>query len=195
MNQPPAADVLVLLGTDHHRFDRLVRWVEGWLSPREGEAPTVLVQHGFTQPPDPDVARASYAPFLDHREIGRNLDRVAAVVCHGGPGTIHDCRRAGLVPVVVPRSSAHGEHVDDHQIRYTRRLHREGLVRTVDDEQQFRSELLAALERPRAVLTEIDRATVENTVATFRELVATAMQDADAERSRPRIRDWRRLRG
>jgi UDP-N-acetylglucosamine transferase subunit ALG13 len=37
------------------------------------------------------------------------------VVTHAGVGTVIGLIESGIFPVVVPRRSAHGEHVDDHQ--------------------------------------------------------------------------------
>jgi UDP-N-acetylglucosamine transferase subunit ALG13 len=50
----------------------------------------------------------------------------AAVVCHGGPGTILGARHMGAVPIVVPRQHRLGEHVDDHQVAFSRRLAADG---------------------------------------------------------------------
>lgn len=178
MSDPSSTSVLVLLGTDHHPFDRLLGWVEDWLASHGPDAPSVLVQHGFSSAPDSSAARARYTPFLDHHEITDRLSRACAAVCHGGPGTIAECRRAGLVPVVVPRSAAHGEHVDNHQVRYVGRLDSDALVHAVSEEGEFRIELEAALGRPRATLTEIDESTVGATVSRFGDLVAAALNDA-----------------
>ena len=44
------------------------------------------------------------------------------VITHGGPATIALARSAGRLPIVVPRLRRYGEHVDDHQLWYARRL-------------------------------------------------------------------------
>jgi UDP-N-acetylglucosamine transferase subunit ALG13 len=50
------------------------------------------------------------------------MAEAAVVVCHGGPGTILGARHLGAVPIVVPRQHRLGEHVDDHQVAFARRL-------------------------------------------------------------------------
>lgn len=50
------------------------------------------------------------------------LAEADAVVCHAGSGTLRDALAAGHRPIVVPRLSRHGEHVDDHQLELTRAL-------------------------------------------------------------------------
>ena len=41
---------------------------------------------------------------------------------HAGVGSILTCLRLGRTPLVVPRQSRFGEHVDDHQVELTRAL-------------------------------------------------------------------------
>ena len=72
----------------------------------------------------------------------------AAVVCHGGPGTIMLAVHEGRRPVVVPRTRSLGEHVDDHQVAFARRIASEGAIRLAETEEQFSSLLDEALERP-----------------------------------------------
>jgi UDP:flavonoid glycosyltransferase YjiC (YdhE family) len=76
------------------------------------------------------------------------MSNAAAVVCHGGPATIMDCRRAGVKPVVVPRRRALGEHVDDHQVLFARRAARAGDVDLVESEERLRAILDVALSEP-----------------------------------------------
>ena len=66
-----------------------------------------------------------------------------AVVCHGGPGTIIDARRAGVEPIVVARDPALGEHVDGHQQRFAAWMAARGQLSPAHD----RQELHAALDR------------------------------------------------
>lgn len=129
--------VLAVVGTDVHRFDRLLRWLADWHAGRP-DRPRLRVQHGHSHPPDlPDAV-----PFLDHAGLQRAMADATLVVSHGGPATITEARRHGRLPIVVPRDPAHGEHVDDHQQRFARRLADAGLVRLCED----RADLCAALD-------------------------------------------------
>jgi len=60
-----------------------------------------------------------------------------------GPGAVMECRRAGRIPVVVPRHRSSGEAVDDHQSAFARHLSRQGLAVTAVDEPRLRSWLAA----------------------------------------------------
>ncbi len=46
----PVFTVLVVVGTDHHRFDRLVDWLDDWAE-RQTEPTRVVFQHGSARPP------------------------------------------------------------------------------------------------------------------------------------------------
>ena len=119
--------VLVMLGTDIHRFDRLVGWADSWAA-RHPDV-RVVVQHGYSEAPRVADAQAFF-PIAELRELAASAN---AVVCHGGPGTVADARLGAHVPVVVPRDPQLGEHVDDHQQRYARWATDKGIVRAVSD--------------------------------------------------------------
>jgi len=144
----PAADrglVLVVVGTDVHPFDRLMRWVDDCTATSD-RGVGWLVQSGTSAPP----ANVPASAYLSHGELEEAMGAATTVVCHGGPGAIADARSAGHVPVVVPRVAAFGEHVDDHQVRFARRLAGAGHIRLAEDEERFRvclGEALAAPER------------------------------------------------
>jgi UDP-N-acetylglucosamine transferase subunit ALG13 len=116
--------VAVLLGTDHHRFDRLVRWTEQLAAAGEIDW---FVQHGATpmRPHHPWMEGRSILGAADLEDLLRRAD---AVVTHGGPGLIMEARTHGHLPVVVARDPVRGEHVDDHQQRFVRRISGSGSV-------------------------------------------------------------------
>jgi UDP-N-acetylglucosamine transferase subunit ALG13 len=114
--------LLVTVGTDHHPFDRLVRWADTWLAGHPGEL-RCLMQTGTSAPPS---GPAQWQEYLEFDALQAAMGEAAAVVCHGGPGTILGARHLGAVPIVVPRQHGLGEHVDDHQVAFSRRLAAEG---------------------------------------------------------------------
>ncbi|MFB9313980.1 glycosyltransferase [Nocardioides plantarum] len=117
----PSPLVAVLVGTDHHPFDRLVDWVATLAA---AGSTRWFVQHGTTALP----AGVDGAPILSPDALQDLLVRADAVVCHGGPGLIMEARSLGHRPIVVARDPARGEHVDDHQQRFLAFLGPRGLV-------------------------------------------------------------------
>lgn len=156
--------VFVSVGTDHHPFDRLVQWVDAWLP----EGVKCVVQHGTSAPP----LHAEGVAYLDHGALNSLLDEAAVVICHGGPTTITESRRHGRRPIVVPRSPALGEHVDDHQQRFCARMEAKGLISMAADEDAFRSLLDHALDAPDDFTVPAYGGDVAESVARFGDLVA-----------------------
>jgi UDP-N-acetylglucosamine transferase subunit ALG13 len=124
--------VVAMLGTDHHPFSRLVDWIDD-VALQVGRDVRFVVQHGASRAP----LIAEGRDFLPHDEIEELLAEADAVVCHGGPGTIMDARKAGHVPVCVPRNPDLGEHVDRHQQRFADLVHRAGVVTHVRTRAEF----------------------------------------------------------
>ncbi|WP_166136702.1 glycosyltransferase [Nocardioides ochotonae] len=179
------ATVLALVGTDHHPFHRLVDWVDA-AAVRHPDV-RFVVQHGAAAPP----LVAEGHKFLSHARLTTEMTRCAAVVCHGGPGTIMDARAAGHVPLCVPRDPGLGEHVDGHQLRFARLVGAAGVVRAVHDAADFQTTLdTALLDGPglRAVRTfEESAATIHARAALAEEL--DLLLDASRRHGRP---GWRR---
>lgn len=153
MTSSSAPLVFVTVGTDHHPFGRLVEWIERW-SPR-APGVRVVVQYGTAPAPQDVDGRA----FVEPAEFQALLDEADAIVCSGGPGAIMETRAAGLRPIVVPRHSSRGEHVDDHQRSFADFMARRGLVMLADDEPA----LDAALD---ALLADIDAYRIDRDATT-----------------------------
>lgn len=129
--------LFVTVGTDHHPFNRLIQAVDKWLEENNSKV-DCFMQVGTSQLP-------RFAPskdYLTYEEMEEYLRRASVVVCHGGPATIMLARFYGKLPVVMPRRKSLGEHVDDHQLFFSRRFSQEGAILLVEDE----TALFAALE-------------------------------------------------
>ncbi len=149
--------VLVVAGTDHHPFDRLVGYLDEWLAQHPG-AVRCLVQYGASAPP----LRADGVALLSHDDLQAAMAEATVVVTHGGPATITEARSYGHVPICVPRDPSRGEHVDDHQQRFARHLADAGLVVVTPTAAELGTALDVALEHhedhhERSLLRERER--------------------------------------
>jgi UDP-N-acetylglucosamine transferase subunit ALG13 len=128
--------VFVSVGTDHHPFNRLVQWVDGWSSSHPDVE--VVIQHGEATCP----VHADAVPYLSHSELFALIRRADVIVSHGGPATIAEAWNSGLIPIVAPRGHRLGEHVDNHQQAFAAVLaEREQVIRVTTE-----SELVDALD-------------------------------------------------
>lgn len=176
--------VLALVGTDYHPFPRFVRAVDGWAADRPA-AVRCFVQYGTAEPPTGIAGSA----FLEHEDLVRRMDDADVIVCHGGPSTITEARRLHIRPIVMPRLERHGEQVDDHQLRFVRRLSGSGLVWMVDDEPNLVDVLDKVLSDPNLVkLSDVDESGNAEAVRRFGDLVSGLFSES-AGRTR-RARGW-----
>jgi UDP-N-acetylglucosamine transferase subunit ALG13 len=106
--------VLAAVGTDHHRFDRLVTWVDHWYGALSDTSVRCLIQYGTSSPP----VHAEGVDYIGHDDLDHLFADAHVVVSHGGPSTIVEACRRGHLPLVIPRSAALREHVDGHQERF-----------------------------------------------------------------------------
>jgi UDP-N-acetylglucosamine transferase subunit ALG13 len=140
--------LLVTVGTDHHPFGRLVGWIDNWLSEGGGSKLRALVQHG----PAPAPVMAEALVHVGYVELQAELRRAAVVVTHAGAATIMEARRAGRLPIIVPRRPDLGEIVDAHQIAFGRRMHAAGMALNCESEAELREALDSAAANPGAFL-------------------------------------------
>lgn len=152
--------LLVTTGTDHHPFDRLVRWVDAWLLSGGQGRVRALVQYATAPPPLADGG----VDYLTHSALQEAISTAAVVLCHAG-ATVIECRQKGIVPIVVPRLRALGEVVDDHQVLFARRLAADGVVICCESEQALREALEAGLACPSLLRSSPERAEEQRALA------------------------------
>jgi len=116
--------ILATVGTHEDQFNRLLlelnRLVEaGDITER------VVVQSGYCDADAPSVECHKQLPF---DELQALMAEARIIITHGGPASIMQAMGHGKVPIVVPRQSKHGEHVDDHQCRFAEKMRERVLV-------------------------------------------------------------------
>lgn len=131
---------VVVVGTERYPFSRALAGVAQAL-PGSVE---VLYQTGHTPPPD---SSAAYQQWLPLDELLRSLEQADVVVTHAGVGTVLTALRLGKHPVVIPRLSELGEHVDDHQVQLARMLEAKGLATVAGRDSDLRPLLTDAAQR------------------------------------------------
>ncbi|MDP2305497.1 MAG: glycosyltransferase [Pseudomonadota bacterium] len=106
--------IFCTVGTHEDPFDRLLRALDAL----PGDEP-VRIQSGYsTYVP----TRCSAEAMMPYARIQSSMQEARIVITHGGPASIMQALSHGKVPIVVPRQSAFGEHVDDHQVRFARKI-------------------------------------------------------------------------
>ena len=155
--------MFVTVGTDYHRFDRLMGWLDEWFlgDPQVG---STIVQRGTSKEP----TEVESVDYLQRTGLIEEFQKATVVVCHGGPATILECRSNGIVPIVVPREAEFDEHVNDHQVDFCVRLAAHGEIQMARTKDQFFELLEEAVERGAAEVavndghTDVSVANFEN---------------------------------
>jgi UDP-N-acetylglucosamine transferase subunit ALG13 len=140
---PPAVATLVTAGTHEVPFRRLER-VIAELAGRGLLPAPALVQTGHAPNEMAGSPCVTMVDFVEPSELVRLMSVARFVITHGGPGSIFMALESGHTPIAVPRSAAHGEHVDDHQCAFVQRMGERGLVHAVREPSAIES-LLASL--------------------------------------------------
>lgn len=107
--------VFLTVGTHEDPFDRLVQAAVALAE----QGHEVRMQHGTSRLATPGVQAAS---VFSPEAMQAAYAWADVVVSHGGPSTLVEAAAHGHVPILVPRRSGHGEHVDDHQLWFARRV-------------------------------------------------------------------------
>lgn len=139
----PHYDLVVSIGTDYHKFDRLVGWVESYLT--QHPEVTCLFQHGFTEGPRNSTDNVDRMPRKDLLKIYENA---TAVLVQGGPGSILDAREVGVIPISVPRQAELEEVVDNHQVEFSKVMQSYGETVIAQDAKDLYQKLDDALANP-----------------------------------------------
>jgi UDP-N-acetylglucosamine transferase subunit ALG13 len=110
------------------------------------------VQYGTAAPPQHVRAVA----YIDHGDLQALMRAATAVVVQGGPIGIKETRRAGRLPIVVPRHHDLGEHVDNHQQAFASQVAEVGQALVPTTEAEMRDLLDRAVTGPDAFRVDPD---------------------------------------
>lgn len=145
--QDPPRVIVTVGGNAHYGFERLIRQLHSVI-PADW---SVLWQVGPSEVSDLGIQTVRSLPAARLRE---EIAAADLVISHAGTGSILTALSLGKRPIVVPRRTAHGEHIDGHQNDLASYVASEGLAMvreadaiTLEDLQESRRyRVLAASE-------------------------------------------------
>lgn len=172
----PARGV-VTVGTDHHKFNRLMDWLDQW-NRANPAAVEWIVQHGSSRP----LTGIEGYSLKPHAELLEDLRQAELVVTQGGPGGIMDSRACGVLPIVVPRLAHLNEVVDDHQVAFARQLAGKGLIELAQSESELHAVLDRAVRAPDQFALTAGSSDVAQTVSAFGAVVDALVSSTPARR-------------
>lgn len=129
------------VGTHDAPFNRLVAALDAFAAAHPEHE--VVIQTGHSTCHPRAAAWYRFAPSLE-----ADMARAALVVTHCGSGTVIELLMRGTPFILVPRTAARGEHINDHQVLHARALRERYGVPAVEDTAALDEAILEALGTP-----------------------------------------------
>ena len=131
--------IFVTVGTHEQQFNRLIREIDE-LKEEGVITSDVFIQVGFS---DYQPRFCRWERFLSYDEMNNLMEKADIIITHGGPATFMNVIANGKRPVVVPRRKKFGEHVNDHQLDFCKRIVQEGYdLVIIEDIKEIREYLI-----------------------------------------------------
>jgi UDP-N-acetylglucosamine transferase subunit ALG13 len=121
-------------------FHRLVREID---EIARGLNEEVVAQIGFIENPPKYVKSYDY---LNYVEISSCFQRASMIVGQCGVGTVINALTFKKPIIVVPRSKAFGEHIDDHQMELAEKIRGMEGIFVVDRVEDLRKTILKVMD-------------------------------------------------
>lgn len=114
--------IFVTVGTHEQPFNRLIKAVDDLVS--DGTIKDeVIIQRGYSTY---EPKHCKYYDLIPWEEMQCLNKEARIIITHGGPASFIDVLALGKTPIVVPRQSKFGEHVNDHQLEFAKQLKSRG---------------------------------------------------------------------
>ena len=122
--------MFVTVGTHEQPFNRLIECVDD-LKKNGTIDEEVVMQTGYSTY-EPKYCR--WRKLFPYQEMLKLVDEARIVITHGGPSSFIMPLQIGKTPIVVPRRHEFNEHVNDHQVSFSKAVaERMGTIIVVDE--------------------------------------------------------------
>lgn len=122
--------IFVTVGTHEQPFNRLVKCVDD-LKKERIITEEVVIQTGYSTY-EPKFCK--WQKLFTYQEMLQLVDKARFVITHGGPSSFIMPLQIGKTPIVVPRRHEFNEHVNNHQVSFSKAVaDRMGTIIVVDD--------------------------------------------------------------
>ena len=145
--------IFVTVGTHEQPFNRLVEYMDHWTENHDEE---VIIQTGFSTY---EPKKATWRKLYPYKMMVENVEKARIVITHGGPSSFIMPLQIGKIPIVVPRKKEFDEHVNDHQVEFSKAVaERQGNIIVVEDIRKLGD----TIENYEAVVASMDNGLTSN---------------------------------
>jgi UDP-N-acetylglucosamine transferase subunit ALG13 len=145
--------IFVTVGTHEQSFDRLIKEIDR-LKGEQVIKSSVFIQSGYS---NYEIENCEYKKMIDYSEMVGKTQEADIVITHGGPGSIMLPLSYDKIPIVVPRQHQFDEHVDNHQILFTKRLEQENKILAVYEIDRLKELIINYEQRTNKIFTNQER--------------------------------------
>lgn len=122
--------IFVTVGTHEQPFNRLVKCVDD-LKKDGTITEEVIIQTGYSTY---EPRYCKWKKLFPYQEMLQLVEKARIVITHGGPSSFIMPLQIGKTPIVVPRRHDFNEHVNDHQVSFSKAVaERMGTIIVVDE--------------------------------------------------------------
>lgn len=108
--------IFVTVGTHEQSFDRLIEYIDN-LKEKEIINEDVIIQTGYS---NYEPKYCKWKKLFPYQEMVKLVDEARIIITHGGPSSFIMPLQIGKTPIVVPRRLEFNEHVNDHQVAFSK---------------------------------------------------------------------------
>ena len=108
--------IFVTVGTHEQPFDRLIEHIDS-LVKNNIIVEEVIMQSGYSKY-EPQFCK--WKKWFSYSEMIELVSKANIVITHGGPSSFIMPLQVGKIPIVVPRQLKYHEHVNNHQVEFSK---------------------------------------------------------------------------
>ncbi len=122
--------IFVTVGTHEQPFNRLIEYIDE-LKENRVIKEEVIIQTGFSRY-EPKLC--TWSKLYPYQDIVKYVGEARIVITHGGPSSFIMPLQIGKIPIVVPRQKQFDEHVNNHQVDFSKAVaQRQGSIIVVEN--------------------------------------------------------------
>ena len=110
--------IFVTVGTHEQPFNRLIQYIDELKRDSEIDE-EVFIQTGYSTY---EPKYCQWSKMISYNEMLKKVEEARIVITHGGPASFIMPLQIGKIPIVVPRKQEYGEHINNHQVEFTRKI-------------------------------------------------------------------------
>ena len=108
--------IFVTVGTHEQPFDRLLKCIDKMVE--EGKIKEeVIIQKGYT---NYEPIHCKSEKLMPYDKIQKYINEARIIITHGGPASFIAPLTKGKIPIVVTRKKEFNEHVNNHQLEFSK---------------------------------------------------------------------------